>query len=210
MSIPTIIEIALLLVVVFLIGCIIGWFLRTKMFRSPVVAQSGSSSTKPTSAPPPSARQMAPRQTAESASKEAPEPAPKQAPESAPKSAPLPKSASPAKPRPAAVSQPEKVQKEAEQPAPSVPEPDSENAARPQSLSAPRKGGKDDLKKIKGIGPKLESRLNEMGIYHFDQIAGWKRETIDWVDEHLSFKGRIDRDQWISQAKDLSEKQAQP
>lgn len=77
--------------------------------------------------------------------------------------------------------------------------------SRPKGLSAPRGGKKDDLKQIKGIGPKIEDTLNGLGIFHFDQIAVWDRKTIDWVDSYLSFKGRIDREEWVSQAKELSD-----
>ncbi|MBF9046276.1 NADH-quinone oxidoreductase subunit NuoE [Rhodobacterales bacterium LSUCC0031] len=73
--------------------------------------------------------------------------------------------------------------------------------AAPTRLSAPRDGVADDLKKITGIGPKLEALLNEMGFWHFDQIAAWTQAEIAWVDARLKFKGRIDRDDWIGQAK---------
>ena len=76
---------------------------------------------------------------------------------------------------------------------------------RPEMLSAPIGGEKDNLKRIKGIGPVNEGRLNELGIFHFRQIAGWGRKEIDWVDDYLSFKGRIDREDWIGQAKILAE-----
>lgn len=62
----------------------------------------------------------------------------------------------------------------------------------------------DDLKKIKGVGPALEKTLNELGIYTYAQIAVWTAENIAWVDGNLKFKGRITRDDWISQAKSLS------
>lgn len=75
---------------------------------------------------------------------------------------------------------------------------------RPEMLTAPRGGAKDNLKRIKGIGPVNEGRLNELGIYHFDQIAGWGPNEINWVDDYLSFKGRIGRDDWIGQAKTLA------
>src|SRR6056297_1340009 len=54
----------------------------------------------------------------------------------------------------------------------------TEEGARPEVLSAPRDGQADDLKQIKGIGPKLETMLNEMGFYHFDQIAGWSADEV--------------------------------
>lgn len=62
----------------------------------------------------------------------------------------------------------------------------------------------DDLKKIKGIGVKIEGALNKLGIYTFSQIASWSEENIAWVDEHLVFKGRAKREEWIEQAKKLS------
>ncbi len=76
--------------------------------------------------------------------------------------------------------------------------------AKPVALEAPRDGKADDLKRISGVGPKLENTLNTLGIYHFDQIAQWGPETIAWVDNYLSFKGRIDREDWIAQAKALA------
>lgn len=76
--------------------------------------------------------------------------------------------------------------------------------AKPATLSAARDGGADDLKKIKGVGPKLEGVLNEMGFYHFDQIAAWTANEVAWVDARLKFKGRIERDGWIAQAAELA------
>ncbi|MFG6582530.1 hypothetical protein [Sulfitobacter sp. 1A12779] len=75
---------------------------------------------------------------------------------------------------------------------------------KPALLEGPRAGGADDLKRIGGIGPKLEQTLNELGIFHFDQVAALEGEEIDWVDSRLRFKGRIRRDDWIGQAKALA------
>ena len=61
----------------------------------------------------------------------------------------------------------------------------------------------DDLKRIYGIGKKLEGVLNDLGIYRFSQIAELSPEKEQWIDSHLRFKGRIERDQWIDQAKKL-------
>lgn len=72
---------------------------------------------------------------------------------------------------------------------------------RPEALSAPRDGGADDLKKIKGIGPKLEKLCNSLGFYHYDQIANWTADEVAWVDQNLEgFKGRVTRDRWVEQA----------
>ena len=61
-------------------------------------------------------------------------------------------------------------------------------------------GQADDLKRISGVGPKLEGVLHDNGVFHFDQIAAWNDAEIAYMDEQLSFKGRIARDNWIEQA----------
>ncbi len=77
--------------------------------------------------------------------------------------------------------------------------------AKPVTLTAARDSGADDLKLLKGVGPKLEQTLNELGFYHFDQVADWGAAEIEWVDSRLKFKGRIERDGWVAQAKILAE-----
>ena len=82
--------------------------------------------------------------------------------------------------------------------------PAAAEASKPANLlDAARDGKADDLKKISGVGPKLEEKLNENGIYHYDQIAAWNAAEIAYVDDQLSFKGRIERDNWIGQATEL-------
>lgn len=79
------------------------------------------------------------------------------------------------------------------------------DAVRPEALSGARDGGADDLKMIKGVGPKLEIMLNELGFYHFDQIAGWSAAEVAWVNDNLAgFKGRVSRDNWVEQARKLA------
>lgn len=81
-----------------------------------------------------------------------------------------------------------------------------EDATKPETLTAARDGKADDLKRIKGVGPKLEAQLHEMGFYHFDQIAAWTEAEIAWVDENLEgFKGRVSRDDWVAQARLLAD-----
>lgn len=75
-----------------------------------------------------------------------------------------------------------------------------EPGARPAALDAPKAGGPDKLTRVKGIGPVNEKRLHGLGIYHFEQIAAWGENEIAWVDNFLSFKGRIKRDDWVGQA----------
>jgi NADH-quinone oxidoreductase subunit E len=73
-------------------------------------------------------------------------------------------------------------------------------------LGEARGGQADDLKKIKGVGPKLEKLLNSLGFFHFDQIANWTADEIAWVDDNLEgFKGRVTRDEWVAQAKVLAD-----
>lgn len=86
-----------------------------------------------------------------------------------------------------------------------VPAPATAAADTPEFLSAAREGGPDDLKQIKGVGPKLEKTLHDMGIFHFDQISGWGPAEQAWMDENLAgFKGRATRDNWVEQAKTLA------
>jgi large subunit ribosomal protein L21 len=74
-------------------------------------------------------------------------------------------------------------------------------ATKPANLLTEARDGKpDDLKKISGVGPKLEGLLHENGVFHFDQIAAWSKEEIAYMDDQLSFKGRIERDNWLEQA----------
>ncbi len=73
----------------------------------------------------------------------------------------------------------------------------------PAFLHAPRGGKADDLKRIKGIGKVLEGILFEQGIFHFEQIASWSDENVKWMDAFMKFPGRIEREQWRKQAKQL-------
>ena len=77
---------------------------------------------------------------------------------------------------------------------------------KPRVMKAARKSGADDLKMIKGVGPKLEKLLHGLGFYHYDQISKWDAREVAWVDENLEgFKGRVSRDGWVKQAKVLAE-----
>ena len=83
-----------------------------------------------------------------------------------------------------------------------------EVGTKPQLLTSARKGGKDNLQLIKGVGNVLEELLNETGFYHFDQIANLTADEILWLDNSMSFPGRIKREDWVAQAKDLAEGKA--
>lgn len=73
---------------------------------------------------------------------------------------------------------------------------------QPEQLERPEDGG-DDLTAITGIGPRIGEVLNELGIYRFTQIAAWTPENETWIENHLSFKGRVSRENWVEQAKAL-------
>ena len=90
---------------------------------------------------------------------------------------------------------------DAAKPAAETAEPEGE---KPESFD-PSAGEADELKRIKGIGPKNEDALNALGIYTFAQIAAWTPENVAWVEGSLSFPGRIQREDWIAQAIELAQ-----
>ncbi|KPP87688.1 MAG: ribosomal protein L21 [Rhodobacteraceae bacterium HLUCCO07] len=73
-------------------------------------------------------------------------------------------------------------------------------AAKPAAAS----DAGDDLKALSGVGPALEKKLHEAGVTSFAQIAEWTDADIAAMDEKLSFKGRIEREGWVEQAKKLT------
>jgi len=78
-------------------------------------------------------------------------------------------------------------------------------AAKPAAKAAKKAAeGGDDLKRLSGVGPALEKKLHEAGVTTFAQIAAWTPEDVAAMDEKLSFKGRIEREGWIEQAKKLA------
>ena len=79
-----------------------------------------------------------------------------------------------------------------------------EDFRQPRAIDKPAKPS--DLKAISGIGPKLEKVLNGLGIWTYAQIAAWSPQEIAWVDDYLSFNGRIGRDEWTAQAAVLAAK----
>ncbi|MBA4224776.1 MAG: NADH-quinone oxidoreductase subunit NuoE [Methylobacterium sp.] len=134
------------------------------------------------------------------------------------KTAPAPEAAAPARPKPSEPNQPASAAQDTpsatskaikDTPA-QAPAAKAEPAAavvesKPQLLTSARDGKGDDLELIWGVGPKLGKMLNEMGIWHFDQVAAWTPAELAWVDARLTgFKGRAVRDDWISQAKKLA------
>lgn len=73
---------------------------------------------------------------------------------------------------------------------------------QPEQVEQPDSGG-DDLTTITGIGPRIAEVLNSLGIWTYSQIAEWRPEHETWIENHLSFKGRVSRENWVGQAKDL-------
>lgn len=94
--------------------------------------------------------------------------------------------------------------KKAEKPKAEKAEKPAKAEAAPAALFTAPDGAADDLKKISGVGPVLEKKLNALGITTYAQVAAFTPEDITRVDDALSFKGRIDRDDWLSQAKTLA------
>ncbi|MEL6235410.1 MAG: 50S ribosomal protein L21 [Pseudomonadota bacterium] len=82
--------------------------------------------------------------------------------------------------------------------------PMAEEGVRPANLLDAAEGEADDLTRISGVGPGLNAKLNDLGVFHFHQIAAWGADEIAWMDDKLSFKGRIERDEWIAQAAALA------
>ena len=184
-----ILQTILLLLITGVIGYLIGSILCHWLTGSK--AETSAEASLP-------AETIAEEKTAEAEPVKVAEPAPEPAPEPEPEPEPEPVSKPTPAPEPEPQSEPEPATTAGTASAfvSSGPEPVFLNEAQ---------GDADDLKKIKGVGPKLESKLNDLGIYHFAQIAVWTKENVAFVDDKLSFKGRIDRDGWIEQAKVLAE-----
>jgi branched-chain amino acid transport system ATP-binding protein len=72
-------------------------------------------------------------------------------------------------------------------------------------LAAPRGGKADNLTRIKGIGTVNEKKLNDHGIFHFDQIGAWKKADVEAAEAYLAFDGRIAREEWVKQARLLGQ-----
>ncbi|BCH01606.1 NADH-quinone oxidoreductase subunit E [Mesorhizobium loti] len=91
---------------------------------------------------------------------------------------------------------------EAKAPAAKPAKPSLDDKNRPAGIDRP--AAVDDLKLISGVGPKIEGVLHTLGIFTFAQVASWKKAEREWVDGYLSFHGRIERDDWVKQAKALA------
>lgn len=171
---------ALLMFASYILGCCIGCLFKQWLTRGQNVAVAAAGAGAIAAAPRPVApapAPVAPKPVAPAPVVEAPKPQPV-----------------PVKPAPVVV----------EEPQPEIDVPAGIPGRRPRGLMGPRGGKADDLKRIRGIGKQNEGRLHALGIWHFDQIAAWVREEIDWVGSYLAFPGRIDREEWVAQAKVLA------
>lgn len=125
----------------------------------------------------------------------------------APKKDELKKDDAKAEAKPAAKAEAPKAEAKAEKPA--AKKADDKKTEDKAADAAPMfkrpDGDPDDLKKISGVGPVLEKKLHALGITKFAQIAAFTKDDIAKVDEELNFKGRIERDDWLGQAKTLAD-----
>ena len=78
--------------------------------------------------------------------------------------------------------------------------------AKPAAPKAGKTAAGGDLKKLSGVGPALEKKLIAAGVTSLEQVAAWTEADVTKIDEELSFKGRIEREGWIAQAKELTAK----
>lgn len=112
--------------------------------------------------------------------------------------------ATPAEAAPAKKAAPQKAPAAKKEAAPEPAEAATATVKPGNLLSEARDGQPDDLKKISGVGPALEKKLHANGVFHYDQIMAWGDADIAYMDDQLSFKGRIERDDWIGQATKLN------
>jgi predicted flap endonuclease-1-like 5' DNA nuclease len=196
------VELVLWTLLAFFVGCVIGCLLRTSLRRRGTVSDDAASRAP---ALPAAADEVALAEV--TALPEAPVAVIEEASELAaldmlrgpdrpvmPSELPEPPPQSPVvRPEPVAAARPEPLA------------PAGGRPKRPQGLAAPHDGRPDNLQRISGIGPKLEKTLQDLGFFHYDQIAAWDPAEIDWINEHLRFRGRVEREQWIEQARLLAE-----
>lgn len=174
---------------------------------APAAAQATASWSATATARTPAQQTIADPQRPTSAPASDPQTAPSEASARSPQAAGLLRPPAPATP-----AAPETTSPEAAEPsgAPSLrpvlsamPKPQvSDDVAEPADLFAARPPRVDDLKKIDGVGPRLEQLLNEIGVYQFEQIAAFTPVELRWLDERLFvIKGRAERDGWVEAAK---------
>ncbi|KAB7616289.1 NADH:quinone oxidoreductase [Amylibacter sp. SFDW26] len=160
---------------------------------------TSTAKTKTAAAKKPAAAKAAPKAKAAAKPATAKKPAAKKA---APAKKTAAKSTSTAKTKTAAAKKP--VAAKAAPKAKAAAKPAAAKKASPAKFYTKAPAKVDDLKLISGVGPKLEKTLNDIGVYKYEQVAVWKKADIKKVDDQLKFKGRIERDNWMKQAKVLA------
>lgn len=200
-------ETALLFLLAWFIGCLLGNWLAGRRAAPAEPVGVAPPVVAPVAAPEP-APELAPvAAVVEPEPVPEPDPIPVAAAQPEPLPEPVPEPIPVAEPEPAPIPEPP-VEPPAVEP-PAVEPPPVELPAEPlpgaRPAAAVLSGAADDLQRIKGIGPKNERLLHGLGIYYFRQIAGWSDENIAWVNGYLSFKGRIERENWVGQAKDFAD-----
>jgi predicted flap endonuclease-1-like 5' DNA nuclease len=200
-------ELVLWTLLAFFIGCVVGCLLRASLTRRRPASDDGTIDAAASS---PVADEAAPTEV--TALPETPVVVAEEASELAALDALRQPAAPPMPAEPAMPAEPGEVSPRAAEPRPepvasSRPEPPPAGGRpkRPQGLAAPRNDRPDNLQRISGIGPKLEKTLQDLGFFHYDQIAAWDPMEVDWINEHLRFRGRVEREQWIEQARLLAE-----
>ncbi|MDH7784975.1 putative flap endonuclease-1-like 5' DNA nuclease [Ochrobactrum sp. 19YEA23] len=190
-----IIQLAILVAVAFIVGCVLG-----KLFRGKSKAMTDEERTIVAAAlstpaadekPEPVQPVAAPVEVAAPLKDKKPEKV------CAPKKAPVPDAEVVGGPLPVPATPPEE---------PSEPK----DPGRPELLDAPREGRADKLTAINGIGNAIQTMLNALGVYHYDQIASWSDEETVWIERHIGFPRRIVRENWIAQAAKLAETTSKP
>ncbi len=89
-----------------------------------------------------------------------------------------------------------------------TPSPIATQSAMTPPPAIDRPANPDDLTRISGVGPKIQGQLNDMGVWTYAQIAKWRKADVAYVNSHLKFNGRIERDEWIPQCRRLRDEVA--
>ncbi|WP_127142690.1 hypothetical protein [Pelagibacterium montanilacus] len=185
---PHILESALLLLAAFLIGCLVGYLARRMFGKAPAERPA---------APAPAAVVPAEPETA-----------------SAPAATEQPVAEAPvtaeavATPAPAPRARATKRAKAVPETAPKTAAPSEIAEQQTVAVPANTQAKPDNLRAINGLGPKMESKLHAAGVTQLDEIAGWSRKAADAMDAKLGAQGRIERDDWVGQAKALLKKKS--
>ncbi|MEZ5872486.1 MAG: hypothetical protein R3D32_11730 [Nitratireductor sp.] len=198
-----IIQSALLLAIAYILGCIVGCLLHRMFAAKPVETAAVATAV---AAAPVVAAAAAPRAAAVPAQAPAPKAEPAPAPAAVMSE---PAKEAPAKPKTAAVKPAAaKTGTAKNSTAKTAGKTRTAKAvAAPKPKAAPKPAApavKDDLKRIRGIGRQNEARLNAIDVTSFAQIAAWTKKEQAEIGERLAFPGRIEREEWVAQAKVLA------